>query len=412
MVNKTMGLTVSLKELYLKFVMVVSIIYLVFVPFGNYPIMLKGIKLDVAIGVLLSVLFIPYLRKVLVFPKVYIFSAVVLALFLLITALLSIEPLFSLWRYIITLGYMFLAFVIPAAFHEKIDVFYRWLSISGIAAALSSVILYFFLGFNNNGWGRFTLPAYDPVLHRFVQFSRNAPYVDPNILAFGLLMTVFPLIWFSQSSKRQWLWNLPLAILFCVAVLLTKSRTAIVAFGSSVVIASCLQLTRGLIRGNDKRIISAILVFLLFVGMLAVGAILVPQEFSQFYARLVSAPLDEGRLARMEFAINGWQYSLKTVFFGQGYYYATKTVDPHNLFLEYLYGSGIVGLLAFIQFIMAVVYFIAKSIKKPMARFIADRLLWYILVAGLTYWHTKTFWVPILLINFIVLYSRSQNRGY
>ncbi len=53
MVNKTMGLTVSLKELYLKFVMVVSIIYLVFVPFGNYPIMLKGIKLDVAIGAFL-----------------------------------------------------------------------------------------------------------------------------------------------------------------------------------------------------------------------------------------------------------------------------------------------------------------------------------------------------------------------
>jgi O-antigen ligase len=386
--------------MYYNFVLYLTILYLAFVPFGSYPIFLFGIKLDLIIAIILflfTFIKIKYIYKC--YPKYYLVSFLLVILVFLLSATLSIDPYFSIWRLLITSGYLYLSIALPVILVEKYEKLFLSFFYAGVLSSFAAIVCYYALNLKGNGWERYTHPNFSG--EQFIGI-----YTDPNILGFGMILSILPFVFLLKKYENHGFSNkyyvyIALILLIIWAMLLTKSRTTILSFIIALFVLNATKIFKNIknFRINFK---------IGIITFVVITLIVITFNYSLFIESLFSrfTELDMGRINSYSFIFNEWASNFKTIIIGIGYYYATKTIDPHNVFLETLYGSGLLGLLSLITMVIAIFIFIKNSSTEWEFKRIPYSILIYILVGCMTYWHTKTFWVPVLLINVLILYKQ------
>lgn len=375
--------------------------FLFFIPFGSMPIYIgEGLKLDNIIGFLLFIVLAIYILfgarlfspdwSVLVGVTFYFIVAT-------LSTLLSLEPIYSLGRFIVIGGYAFVALSVPYIFMDRL----RFLGCVMISfASMSAFVIwvsYFVLGMSS--WGRMTIPTYTS--YGFKYFPEGwGSSADPNILGFGLVLSC---LFFIATQDRLRVFHLMLIVFTFSAAMLALSRTVmvslLVAFGCSVILLFLVRMAMYPEALKIKYRLSAKLVLTAVFGIITILVF----PFDALAQRIMQHSM--ARIDLIRYAINVWLQNDKTILFGVGFDMARATRDPHNIYLTALHDMGLIGLLALLGLFACILHVILK-IKISRIRFWALVIFFYISTAGLSYWHTKTLWVSLMFCLLLASYDR------
>lgn len=94
--------------------------------------------------------------------------------------------------------------------------------------------------------------------------------------------------------------------------------------------------------------------------------------------------LDIG-FSRPLFGVGGMNFSLVAESYG-----LPRPISMHNIYLSYLAGTGIPGVLLFITSLVAV---LVVTVKKAVTATVEDRLLWAMVACGMLSFHAINFWI-------------------
>lgn len=380
------------------------VLFLAFVPLGSAPLYVGPLKLDNAIGLLLAAAVAAHL---LVGPlSVRLGLSVLLAglayfCILFVSVVLSAAPGYSLQRYLVIAGYAFVALSVPYLFAHRSAVLGRWLFAAGLFSASVIYGAYALLGMSS--WGRMTIPTYYPPTGRFEYFPEGwGSSADPNMLAVGLALSV---LFFLAVSPLRWRsWAASAYVLGAAA--LTGSRTAFAALIVSLGMGALLVgLPWLLARSQAVRVrLSGLLAAALAVpGMVWLAVTMLP--LGLLIERLLQGDSLRWKLA--EHALGVWLDNLKHLVIGAGFNIARSVSDPHNIYLTALHDSGVLGLLGLLT-LLAVVLIKALWVVDVKLRFWGVSIFFFIAFSGMTYWHTKTFWVAVMLVLLICTADRRR----
>jgi len=227
---------------------------------------------------------------------------------------------------------------------------------------------------------------------------------NPTYLAVYLIFNIFIALWLlkEKNFRSYWLWFG--IVLETVMIFITQTRGEILGLAAAffIVLAYFALKYKGEGRAAIRRASAAILVFL----VLLTGIFLATRNASLWrqipgFNRLAHLSLNEfynsdrylvwqtAWKAFKDKPILGYgpenfivpfsiHYNPEALKFGKGSIFDR----PHNIFLEYLSTSGILGLLAYLGLIGAAFYSLRK---KPLAVFFAAALVAYLLQAALTF---------------------------
>lgn len=377
--------------------------FLFFVPLGSAPIYVGTYKIDNVIGFFLAFLLIAYL---LLTPRgrgarvSVILTAAAFSYFLalLVSTFVAPDIIYSLGRFSIISGYAFVAILVPALFAWRAPQISRLVLVYAVIS--STVIWMSFLVLGMSSWGRMTIPTwYNGMFTYFPEGWGSS--ADPNMLGFGLILClVFGLLFMRISSLKSLL-----LIGFCIsAAALTMSRTAFLSLLVALMLAGIVVALPEMGKGKYLRIRKESVLKLSSALALGVGC---AYFFSPFQALFQRFLLDNnsGRIERIVHVLGNWAENGNSILVGVGFDNARTSIDPHNIYLTALHDSGLVGLTMLLVFLFTVfVYSLNITIFR--LRFFANFIFFYITIGGLTYWHTKTFWVSIMFVLFIVYYDR------
>jgi O-antigen ligase len=244
---------------------------------------------------------------------------------------------------------------------------------------------------------------------------------DPNLMMFGVgfaivLFLVYYYDRYKQINRQQWLKIAGISLPIVFFVLVINSRTAAMSMAIGM-------LGWFLIKMKYQKKLRQVLTFAIvmltcfhFYTSFAVNPGVSTSSSSapknEVYNDLTAGreESNEDRLMRIEAIFQEWLARDKTIVLGYGYSMeAVGGKDPHNIYLSHLYGTGLLGFLAFGALIGRSFQKFANLEKNLKTSTIM--ILVYICIGGLTYWHIKTFWVPLMLylaIN-IANYEDIQN---
>jgi hypothetical protein len=394
----------SVKRLLTFLIYVFFIGYIAFIPSGPFPIYVWGTKLDTLFGVLLLLLLLMRVRKRGQYPRGLIGITMTYLTICLISTVFSYDPLFSIHRWIITLSYALVCFLAPVVVYPKIR-FIRVVLLV-VAVMVSILILIMFKYYDFGQVSRFAL-GISPSARQLGKAS-----VDPNMTAIGLMMSI--VIYLPNLYKKKF--SLLCTLLeFCafstiiIAVVITLSRTAIVAFGIASIVASFLLLLNkcSFTKLTKKfRYVAFILLCLVFISV-GVNKF-VPAQTDWVIKRITNASYDETRINLIHNSIKLTFESCKSLFIGQGYF----TTNPHNEPLRNLSSSGVFGLVGFFAFLLVFYLLIVKPIKQTDYLFFGARFLYfYILFAIQTYGHTKSMWTAFMFLLIFYLENKSMKEN-
>lgn len=214
---------------------------------------------------------------------------------------------------------------------------------------------------------------------------------DPNFFSMHMAVSLLLAMFYCQVSGRRPKWIAPLAVLQLVAIVLSASRSGLLALGVSLTLL--LVLWTGI---RTKLVLAASAVVL--AGIL----LLLPNstgwlKSNPFTARLATTTLDPTQTDRGKLWANAAQAFLSSPVLGVGYGNAAhfdvrregKMVEAHNTYLGLLAETGIAGLgvyLATILYFPVVLARDALRAASPKARRPSQALLAafvVILVAGI-----------------------------
>jgi hypothetical protein len=368
--------------------------YLLFVALGSAPIWIGPIKLDNLIGLGLAISAFMLLLssgRLAGVGQWILIAGIFYFITLLNSVIFSQDPMYSAKRMLIIGGYIFVSLVTPYLLKNC----GKSVGISSLfSACLSAIIIWLsYLLIGMSSWGRMTIPTI--VNGRPVYFPGGwGTSSDPNILGFGLLLT---LLFGLAASRPPLRISLLITIFIFSASLLTMSRTAIFAIS--------LALLFVLVWYSFLRIFSSRETIKLPMSKLVIG-------FSSVFLIILLAPTTNPldlflqRVFNSEYSLRleifrdvygNWGNSLTEVFFGVGFDIARISRDPHNIYLTALHDSGVFGVFGLCTFLFFLFNFLLKC-KILYYRLWSMLIFWFIVIGGLSYWHTKTFWVSIMFI--------------
>lgn len=382
------------------------LLFLAFVPFGSAPLHLGPLKVDNVIGLLLAALLGAFVLRA---PqRVRIPIGLAVAGFTYFTVLFasvvfSTAPEYSASRYAVIAGYAFVALLVPHAFTARAVLIAQTLALAAVASASVILLAYATLGMSH--WGRMTIPTYYPPSGGFEYFPEGwGSSADPNILGVGLLIG---LLAFLAWAPRRW-WRWPVAAYVVTAAALTGSRTAFAALALGLTMGLLLVAVPYLLARAPWLRVRLSQWSLTVVGGLTALTI----AFWLFPAGLLLERFTAGDAVRAELAasaIDGWLASAGNFWLGAGFNLARTVNDPHNIYLTAVHDSGVLGLLALLA-LMTVLLLRTLRVASPVSRFWGVTILFFIAAAGMTYWHTKTFWVSVMLVLLIAAVDDKRHK--
>lgn len=368
--------------------------YLLFVALGSAPIWIGHIKLDnlIGLGLAISVFMLLLTSGRLAGIGQWIFIAgLFYFITLFISVIFSLDPMYSAKRMLIIGGYIFVSLVTPYLLINCS----KCVGFSSLFSAfLSAIIIWLsYLLIGMSSWGRMTIPTI--VNGKPVYFPGGwGTSSDPNILGFGLLLTLL----FGLAASRP---PLKISILITIfifsAALLTMSRTAIFAISLALLFViiwytfSRIFSSRETIRLPMSRMV---------IGFCSVALVVflgpTNNPLALFLQRVFNSDVSL-RLEIVRDVFGGWGNSLPEFFFGVGFDIASSLRDPHNIYLTALHDSGVFGALGLLLFLLSMFIFLVNC-KILYYRLWSMLIFWFIVFGGVSYWHTKTFWVSIMFI--------------
>jgi len=383
-----------------KITFLLLILFLFFVSIGSAPIEVSGVKIDNVIGVLLAIstlVCLLVIRRLVIRGREVLIAACLYFAILFLSVFVSPDPLYSIGRFSIIFGYGVVAIFVPYVLADRLEVVgLSSILFSALAASLIWVS-YFVLGMSS--WGRMTLPTY--VSGEFQYFPSGwGSSADPNILGFGLLLMLVFGLFIQRPSTAFGLFVFSFVL---SAVLLTMSRTAVFSFIGSAFLTAIWLAIEASTRSVKIRIDVA---QKLFFGAAGIVFFVVSFFLSPLGAGFIDRVIQIGagdssvndRLERYEYVISNFCCeSVNVVVFGVGFDMARLTQDPHNIYLTALHDSGVLGLLGLIGF-MLTLFLSSLRISTFYLRLGSIFIFFYIALGGVSYWHTKTFWVAVMFI--------------
>ncbi|MFC1551710.1 hypothetical protein ACFL6P_03995 [Candidatus Latescibacterota bacterium] len=371
--------------------------YVTFVPIGPYPVKVFGAKLDhlFAYGtVILCVL--PFSYR---FPKRLLFVNISVLLFLvssLISSLTSVDPVFSLKAFMVSMGYATITLLVPVFIHEHVSLLRRYLLIVAVITAFIIILLHIYFDFMR---------------------IRLHSEVDQNMTSIGLLLCIIFFLpdYFKERKKTKFgTWFTIVStisfIIIIMAVVLFQSRTAMISFVSAIVWGLfCVRqkIKRHYIQQILKQI--TIIILIMILGLVCINKIkpAAIESYIYRYSIIIDGDLTENEYARIMGAKNSmelWSKNIKNFVLGDGFF----TINPHNEFFRMLGGSGLIGFLFFsLMFIAFYVTFCRLRTAKSIHLFVQNALFAYLFVMVQFYGHTKSLWVGF---TFLFINHLAQNK--
>jgi hypothetical protein len=371
--------------------------YLLFVALGSAPIWIGHIKLDnlIGLGLAISVFMLLLTSGRLAGIGQWIFIAgLFYFITLFISVIFSLDPMYSAKRMLIIGGYIFVSLVTPYLLINCS----KCVGFSSLFSAfLSAIIIWLsYLLIGMSSWGRMTIPTI--VNGKPVYFPGGwGTSSDPNILGFGLLLTLL----FGLAASRP---PLKISILITIfifsAALLTMSRTAIFAISLALLF---VLIWYAFLRIFSSRETIKLPMSRLVIGFSSVFLIIllapITNPLDLFLQRVFNSDISL-RLEIFRDVYGNWGNSLTEIFFGVGLDIARILRDPHNIYLTALHDSGVFGVFGLCTFLFFLFNFLLKC-KILYYRLWSMLIFWFIVIGGLSYWHTKTFWASIMFIIFL-----------
>lgn len=270
-----------------------------------------------------------------------------------------------------------------------------------VTTIVSSSIVFFLAPNLNTSYSRGTL-------------TTTAGSADSNSLAANMLfgfLIAFHLFLSSKTSIKRKIIYLVCMILIGVGVVLTGSRGAILTLAISVLVYLLIR------RKNIDENRSVIKLFVLGMFFILGGYYLFTKYIDQaILTRFqISSILADGGSGRAEL----WKYyfveaqdSIIHFLFGHGF---GTALNAHNVFIEYFYSTGIVGVLI-ILILLGIVVYRAFWLKDNLAM----GFIWIIIITSCTigYFLNKGFWNGLLLaissmnIKYIKMEEKENARFY
>lgn len=317
---------------------------------------------------------------------------------------------YSLYRFCVIGGYALVTVTLPLLLPGFSSSFSRMVLLLALSAAVVLWLSYLFLGLSP--WGRMTMPTLTS--SGLVYFPRGwGTSADPNTLGVGIMLSL--VFGFSFLGLRK-VFNVFLFLFIFSAALLTLSRTALLGFLGGWIVAVVFCYIPEFVRKSSLRKVVDLfkrLSLVLFLSSIAVYFFLL-DFLSLFLNRVnIGVHIHEGtsyeRLRRMKYAFSKWQNSDDNFLLGIGFDMVIKDTDPHNIYITALHDSGALGLIGLLLLIAAAFIDICKM-KSSQLKFYAMWLLFIIVFAGMTYWHTKNFWYAFMFIIILII-SDCQEHG-
>lgn len=378
--------------------------YIAFIPIGPYPILFLGTKLDIFIAGVLLLLLLPKIPQVVrKYPPLLIYALYFYMCILLLSVVLSSDPLYSMRNWIVTLGYVLLCFLAPIVISSRGHSARTIFLILGVGVSVVIFILYRYMGYGQAL--RFALGhSATAALEKGRSTTEVVIVVDSNTTAVGLYMTILFYIPNLYTQKRLLLRR---CVEFCAFVVIgaaatiTLARTAVISFTLSILLTVLLSLFRGFVDHQSKYIWKSVLVLLTFL-LLVIGALVTFKDvpFAETMDRILRSTQDTERIIIIKRdLIDVVKKNLKNLFIGQGYF----TTNPHNEFLRNFSSSGFLGFVSFSMLFFAFYFLVVLRIRSGYYnRFAARALYFYIFFAVLTNCYTKSMWAPLMFI--LILY--------
>jgi hypothetical protein len=360
------------------------LIYLFFIPIGPLPIeIIRGLNIDVLSGIVLLVLMLYYGKNINQYSVNFILLTAFFVFSTLVSVLLSGDIAHSLNNWLITMGYLYLTFTISIIHSRRIVFLQNFILL--VAFLASVYILYDYFSAEQIQIARYSLT-------QSVELLEYQSRLDPNTTAIGLMFAVL----LSMRNKLLY-YRLPVFIVVISAVMILQSRTALLSFILAVILT---QFYFSLKYKEYKKILPLLLS--IFITILTIYFIF--PDIVQIY--LIRATSEANYYDRFELFNNSlaiFSSDIKSILFGAGY----MMTNPHNEILRILSGSGLLGLLSYIFFLVYLLSLILKIRNKDM-KFTSLFIFLYMFIAIQTYGHTKFMYVSYMFI--LLFYIQDKNN--
>ena len=224
---------------------------------------------------------------------------------------------------------------------------------------------------------------------RFTGITGWSVLSHPRTLSAGAIYIICFCILQPRPQKKLWVLYLILVsymIICAINLILADSRGPIIAFLSIVMIMSIYFWSKRILKFQHILIVIVIILFLIPVWQ-KVNDIYPWKVKNLEYIRQIPGII-QGNITEAESDTSMWtrftiikeQYGrfIKKPFLGFGLGNTDEGLSAHNIFLEILYESGIVGALIFLVIIYKIARRIFRNLKEPIQIFNAQDIIKYI----------------------------------
>nr|AEP25477.1 O-antigen polymerase [Yersinia pseudotuberculosis] len=383
-------------------------LYLIFIPLGNALLFISGdLKIDVVISIylfLISVFY--YIGSRSKFSRInilYFLLFLLLFFSFVVSSVFSDNILKSIEGSVIILGYAWISgcFAFFLSDKKRINYLYNILFIALVISLIIQIISV--SGIIDNPWRRATIPVV--VLQPFSLYIPSGDIkTDPNVLAFGIVLTYFFLLSSPLSLFKRFL----LFFIVLSSLIMTESRSACIGFAFCMIMYIIHN-----IHSKKKTVFRFNNVTILFMLTTIVFFILYLYFEKNVSNSVIERFLSVGNDASSNTRLYGINLSVELIadsdmtslFIGHGVNSIFSHVDPHNIFIAATYNQGFLGLFVIVSYFILMLFFASKSDEY---KTLSYSITLFLFIISNFYWQTKILWVGFLFV--MILYYRCERR--
>lgn len=307
-------------------------------------------------------------------------------------------PSYAIYAIFTGAVYFFISVSLANFFSRRATAFFDLIAVSGFISSLVLVLSYILLG--NSSWGRMTIPVY----HQggFDYFPQGyTSSSDPNVLGYFLGLSFLTILWQRKNTIFGGIW--PVSALFVVVgVILTQSRSALLAFALSTLVYLLFSFDwKVKLKFNFN-----LSVFSFLFIVMALSRFELRSVYESILLRYSSFDFD--RFERLQVALNYIGESPFYFMFGHGAGVSRDSIDPHNFYLSTTIDTGVLSFLLLGVMLFYLVYKVLYVTRSREVVGYAFSVLVFFLVISFFYWQVRTYYFVVMI--FLVLYMSVVNK--